>query len=228
MLYGTDDGVYMSEISERTQIPVKILSLSDVTQIDVLEEYQLLLVLSERHLFRFPMDALDQHHPMAGLKRAKRISNHTTFFKAGYCLGKAVLCAVKIDPLSSTFRVFEPVAKNISEKSQHTLRQRLQGDNDMLNLLRTFYIPLESSSVHYMTLNSKAHAQFIIGCTKGFEIVDLDTLDRQGLLNPADESLSFVTSRDTAAKPIAIYRINAHFLLCYNGEMSHGFLVAAC
>jgi hypothetical protein len=228
MLYGTDDGVYMSDISERTQEPVKMLSLSDVTQIDVLEEYRLLLVLSERQVFTFSMDALDRHHPMAGLKRAKRISNHTTFFKAGYCLGKAVVCTVKSDPLSSTFRIFEPAAKNISEQSKHTLRQRLQDDNDMLNLFRVFYIPLESSSVHYMTLNSKAHAQFIIGCTKGFEIVDLDTLDTQGLLNPADESLSFVTSRDTAAKPIAIYRINAHFLLCYNGEMSHGFSVAAC
>jgi hypothetical protein len=155
-----------------------------------------------------------------------RISNHTTFFKAGYCLGKVVVCAVKSDPLSSTFRVFEPVAKDTSEKTKPTLRQRLQGGNETLNMLRTFYIPLESSSVHYMTRNSKA--QLIIGCTKGFEIVEFDTLDTQRLLNSADESLSFVTSRDTAAKPIAIYRINAHFLLCYDGEMCDYFSVEAC
>jgi hypothetical protein len=43
--------------------PVKMLSLSDVTQIDVLEEYQLLLVLSERQVFTFPMDALENQQP---------------------------------------------------------------------------------------------------------------------------------------------------------------------
>jgi hypothetical protein len=212
MVYGTDDGVYLSDISGRTQEPVKMLALSDVTQIDVLEEYQLLLVLSERQVFTFPMDALDQHDPMAGLKRAKRISNHTTFFKAGYCLGKAVVCAVKSSPLSSTFRVFEPIAKDTREKTKLTLRQRLQGGNETLNMLRTFYIPVESSSIHYMK------TRLIIGCTKGFEIVDLDTLDTQGLLNPADESLSFVSARDTPLKPMAIYRIDSDFLLCYDGE----------
>jgi RHO1 GDP-GTP exchange protein 1/2 len=44
MVYGTDDGVYLSDGKNRE--PVKVLALLDVTQVDVLEEYQLLLVLS--------------------------------------------------------------------------------------------------------------------------------------------------------------------------------------
>jgi RHO1 GDP-GTP exchange protein 1/2 len=46
MVYGTDDGVYLSDT--RTREPVKVLALLDVTQVDVLEEYQLLVVLSGR------------------------------------------------------------------------------------------------------------------------------------------------------------------------------------
>jgi hypothetical protein len=222
MVYGTDDGVYMSDVTGRTREPVKILALTDVTQIDVLEEYQLLLVLSERQVFTFPMDALDAHDTMAGLKRAKRISNHTTFFKAGYCLGKAVVCTVKSSPLSSTFRVFQPIAQNTRERTKLTLRQRLQGGNETLNMFREFYIPVESSSIHYMK------TRLIIGCTKGFEIVDLDTLDTQGLLNPADESLGFVTSRDMPMKPMAIYRIDGDFLLCFDGELSLRRMAMKC
>lgn len=45
-VYGTDDGVYLSDIEERNREPVKVLALLEVTQVDVLEEYQLLIVLS--------------------------------------------------------------------------------------------------------------------------------------------------------------------------------------
>jgi hypothetical protein len=80
-----------------------------------------------------------------------------------------------------------------------------------------FYIPTESSSVHFLK------SKLCVGCTKGFEIVDLETLDTQGLLDPADSSLDFVQKRENA-KPIAIYRIDGEFLLCYDGEFCTHFL----
>jgi hypothetical protein len=55
-----------------------------------------------------------------------------------------------------------------------------------------------------------------IGCSKGFEIVDLESLETQGLLDPSDESLEFVRKRE-GLRPMAIYRINNDFLLCYDG-----------
>lgn len=72
---------------------------------------------------------------------------------------------------------------------------------------------MESSSIHFLKTG------LCVGCTKGFEIVDLKTLDTQGLLDPADESLEFVQKRE-GLKPMAIYRIYNEFLLCYNGEYS--------
>jgi len=44
----------------------------------------------------------------------------------------------------------------------------------------------------------------------------LETLDTQGLLDPADESLDFVRRRESTLKPMAIYRIENEFLLCYD------------
>lgn len=46
IVYGTDDGIYLSDLREANREPVKVLALLDVSQVDVLEEYQLLIVLS--------------------------------------------------------------------------------------------------------------------------------------------------------------------------------------
>ena len=44
-MFGTDDGVYFVDVTKQTRDPVK-MPLVEVTQVDVLEEYQLLVVLS--------------------------------------------------------------------------------------------------------------------------------------------------------------------------------------
>lgn len=49
MVYGTDDGVYISDLRESGRDPVKVLSLLEVSQVDVLEDYQLMIVLSGKH-----------------------------------------------------------------------------------------------------------------------------------------------------------------------------------
>ena len=43
----------------------------------------------------------------------------------------------------------------------------------------------------------------------------METLDTQGLLDPADNSLDFVLKRE-GVKPMAIYRVDGDFLLCYD------------
>ncbi|KAF7309990.1 Rho guanyl-nucleotide exchange factor [Mycena indigotica] len=207
--YGTDDGVYFSDLREINKDPVKVLALQDVTQVDILEDYQLLIVLSERQVFTFPLEALDPKDPMAGHKRMKRIATHTSFFKAGFCLGRVLVCIVKSTQLSSTFKALEPIEQNVRGRAKPTFKKLLQGGNDTLKPFREFYIPVESTSIHYLK------TRLCIGCSKGFEIVDLESLETQGLLDPADESLEFVRKRENL-RPMAIYRINNEFLLCYD------------
>ncbi len=166
---------------------------------------------AERQVITFPLDALDPNDPVAGLKRAKRISSHTSFFKAGYCLGKVLVCIVKSSQLSSTFKTLEPIDQNIRGRSKPTFRKLLQGGNDTLKMFKEFYIPVESTSIHYLK------TKMCVGCSRGFEIVDLESLDTQGLLDPQDESLDFVRKKENL-RPMAIYRIGNEFLLCYDGK----------
>ena len=46
MVYGTDDGVYISDLRDTSREPTRVLALLEVSQVDVLEDYQLLIVLS--------------------------------------------------------------------------------------------------------------------------------------------------------------------------------------
>ena len=52
-MYGTADGVYLSNLWEPSREPTKVLALQDVTQVDVLEDYQLLIVLAGALTARF-------------------------------------------------------------------------------------------------------------------------------------------------------------------------------
>lgn len=61
-----------------------------------------------------------------------------------------------------------------------------------------------------------------MGCSRGFEIVDLESLDTQGLLDPQDESLEFVRKRENL-RPMALYRIHNEFLLCYDGQLAFSY-----
>ncbi|KAI0272327.1 CNH domain-containing protein [Gloeopeniophorella convolvens] len=210
--YGTFDGVYFQDLRGPAHGPIKVLALTDVAQVDVLDDYGLLVVLSEGQVITFPLDALEAIDPLAGLKRAKRIAAHTSFFKSGACLGRTFVCVVKTSPLSSTIKIFEPIDQTVRGRSKPTFRKLLQGGNDTLRIYKEFYIPVQSSSIHFL------RTKLCVACVNGFEIIDPDTLDTQGLLDPSDESLEFVRRRGDSArpKPVAIYRIENEFLLCYD------------
>jgi hypothetical protein len=66
-----------------------------------------------------------------------------------------------------------------------------------------------------------------VGCSRGFEIVDLETLETQGLLDPEDETLEFVRKRENL-RPMALYRIQNEFLLCYDGAFQDTLFVCVC
>lgn len=46
--------------------------------------------------------------------------------------------------------------------------------------------------------------------------MDLETLETQGLLDPEDGTLDFARKRENL-RPMALYRIQNEFLLCYDG-----------
>ncbi|KAF7543108.1 hypothetical protein G7046_g10060 [Stylonectria norvegica] len=208
LLYGTDSGIYVSDRKNKDQIPRRVLEAANVTQIDILEEYQLLLVLSNKTLQSYPVSALNPDEPALS-RRPKKIQNHCSFFKTGICLGRHLVCCVKSSALSTTIKVFEPNDAMTKGKKQKGLGKFMAGGHDELKPFKEFYIPTESTSVHFLK------SKLCVACARGFEVVSLETLETQSLLDQADTSLDFV-ARKEGVKPIHIERLNGEFLLNYS------------
>ncbi|RFU30357.1 hypothetical protein B7463_g5972, partial [Scytalidium lignicola] len=207
LIYGTDTGIYVSDRRSSSGKPVRVLDATNVTQIDVLEEYQLLLVLSQKSLLSYPLSALNPNEPALS-KRPKKIQSHCNFFKTGICMGRHLVCCVKSSALSTTIKVFEPNDAMSKGKKQNGFKM-FKGGQDELKAFKEFYIPTESSSIHFLK------TKLCVACARGFEVVSLETLETQSLLDQADTSLDFV-ARKEGVRPIHIERLNGEFLLNYS------------
>ena len=208
MIYGTDSGVFVSDRKSKEAPPRKVIDVSNVTQVDILEEYQLLLILANRNLISFQLNALDPNEPMT-TKKGKKIQNHCSYFRAGICLGRHLVACVKSSALSTTIKVFEPNDAMSKAKKQKGLGKMFNAGGDELKPFKEFYIPTESTSVHFLK------SKLCVACPRGFEVVSLETLETQSLLDQADTSLDFVARKENV-KPIHIERLNGEFLLNYS------------
>ncbi|KAH9819949.1 hypothetical protein DFH28DRAFT_1079862 [Melampsora americana] len=268
-VFGTDNGVYLSSIPNQPNIsedgmmkPIRVIQIMNVTQVEVIEPERILIILADKAMMSFWLDSLDPNDSIGIGKRTRKISSNASFFKVGECLGKKLICVVKSGTVSSTIKTLEILrgfgpgahsngngigvsglglglgyGKGVGKSG---LRKIVGGNsNDALKVYKEFYIPTESSSVHFLK------SKLCVGCNKGFEIVDLESLDTQALLDPADSCLEFVLSKSGNiggsggggggnggggngvgmggggsgnVKPLGIFRVEGgggEFLLCY-------------
>ncbi|CAG8548773.1 2177_t:CDS:10 [Gigaspora margarita] len=213
LVFGTDSGVYVLNISQNEKHATKVLQVEKVSQIEILEDYKLLFILADKSLYSYPIDVLDPGDTNSAGKRSKKISSHASFFKSGTCRGKTLITVVKNSTLQSTIKTLEPLEQNVKHKIKGPTFKLLRGSSDVLKTYKEFCIPAELTSIHYLKKN------LCVGCTKGFEVVDLESLKTQGLLHPEDTSHEFVLKKENV-KPIAIYRVcGGDFLLCYDGHL---------
>ena len=145
LVIGTDNGIYLADRwpKDKNARPRRVLDASGVTQIDTLEEYQLLLVLANKTLSSYPMEALettDSQNPLA--RRPKKIQGHANFFKAGIGLGRHLVCSVKTSALSTTIKVFEPMDNLAKGKKKPALSKMFQGGQEALK-------PFKVSRLHH-------------------------------------------------------------------------------
>lgn len=210
LIYGTDGGIYVSDrkSKDKDAPPKRVIDVQNVTQVDVLEEYQLVLVLSNKSLYSYSLGSLDPSEPISS-KRGKKIQNHCHFFKTGICLGRHLVCCAKNTALSTTIKVYEPNDAMSRTGRRRGLGGMFNAGQDELRPFKEFYIPIESSSVHFLK------SKLCVASARGFEVVSLETLETQSLLDQADTSLDFVARKENV-KPIHIERLNGEFLLNYS------------
>lgn len=206
LLYGTDAGVWVSTVRSISMTsnqkicsdPTMVISKSYVTQMEVLVEYNKLLVLADKTLYEYDLSCTDSLDHVKNTRSGKVILNHVSYFKTGVCVGRLLICAVKAGN-ARAISIVEPTNPFDSKNKNKNKRSEVKE------------IAFSSDPISISFLKTK----LCIGCTKGFEIVSLEAGRKEPILDEADPSLDFATQRESVT-PLAIHRIDKNFLLSYS------------
>ncbi|KAJ7623683.1 signal transducer [Roridomyces roridus] len=198
----------------------RVLHLKMVTQCAMLEEFGIFLVLADKSLFAYHIEALVPSSPQGShASQVPQKLNGTKdvhFFSVGTLHGRTLVIYMKKKGLDSIFRVLEPVGDKINEKVKAPagLGSRFgfkSNKSEWFRIYRDFFLPSESFDLYFLK------AKIVILCTRGFEIMDLNDFKSVTIPLREDPKLAALSRRCDACRPIGMFRSNEDgFLLCYN------------
>ncbi|KAJ7780243.1 Dbl-like domain-containing protein [Mycena maculata] len=196
----------------------RVLHLKMVTQCAMLEDFGIFLVLADKSLFAYHIEALVPSSPQSAnaTQTPQKLNGNVQFFSVGSLLGRTLVVFMKRKNIDSIFHVVEPIIDKINERAKAPagIGSRFgfrQPKSDWFRSYRDFFLPSESFDVMFLK------ARIAILCTKGFEIMDL--LDFKSVTIPQreDPRLANLAKRCEACRPMGMFRsTDEEFLLCYN------------
>ncbi|KAI0270938.1 CNH domain-containing protein [Russula aff. rugulosa BPL654] len=154
----------------------RVLPLKMVTQCAMLEDFGIFLVLADKSLFAYHIEALVttplQSPNTSQTPQKLNGSNDVHFFSVG-SLGGRTLVIYKV--LDSVFHVLEPVVGKINERTKApvSLSSRIglrQPRSEWFRVHLEFHLSSESYDLFFLK------TRIAILCTKGFEIINLSEL----------------------------------------------------
>ncbi|CAO3632920.1 unnamed protein product [Mucor hiemalis] len=212
---GTQQGIWMGIEGDTNTISL-VLSISDVQQIAVLEDHHIFLVLSDKTLYAYALDALvpRESRKVTLDKPSQKIAQHITFFHSGVCNGRTIVIAMKKRGVDSHFKVLEPVCGDLRDPKASKFFTKSGIFSKMPSWFKSymeFYIGTESYAMHFLK------ARVVVVCSRGFEIINLEALNmNRNLPDPTNPDFGFVQQRGDDLRPLGMYRCREHYLLCYD------------
>ncbi|KAI8341006.1 CNH domain-containing protein [Choanephora cucurbitarum] len=214
---GTENGVFFKTEGQDSSVR-RIIQCESVLQMAMIEKFHILVVLTEKALKAYPIDTLDSRtNPRAIDRQEVEIAQHVNFFQVGFCNGRDMLVFKKKKNTTSVFTALEPFCDLRDPRNEKHLTHRPSIFNNRPDYLRwfkkykDFYVGAEASNLHF--LKTKLN----IVCERGFEVIDPENLTvGRDIPDSEDPEFYFVTRHTEPLKPLAMYRINDKFLLCYD------------
>ncbi|KAJ3188544.1 RHO1 GDP-GTP exchange protein 2 [Irineochytrium annulatum] len=181
------------------------VELEGIRAMDAIPAADMLFVLTEKVLWAFSIREIVSTEGMVNASRARKVADDVSFFKIGVCDGNTYVCAIKTGSIRSYIKLLDPTQE----------KRRFLSKSSEMKVEKEFYIPTVATSIDFLK------TKLVVGCTRGFEIVDLKRVGAESnapLMDPRDENLNFMTSRGDRQElsPIAVFRIvEGDFLLCF-------------
>ncbi|KAJ7594214.1 CNH domain-containing protein [Mycena floridula] len=197
----------------------RVLHLKLVTQCAMLEEFGIFLVLADKSLFAYHIEALVPSSPNnAHASQVPQKLNGTKdvhFFSVGSLQGRTLIIYMKKKGLDSIFRVLEPVGDKINERARAPTgigaRIFRPTKSEWFRIFRDFFLPSESFDLIFLK------AKIAILCTKGFEIMDLNDFKSVTIPATDDARHAPLLKRCESCRPMGMFRsTDDEFLLVYD------------
>ncbi|KAL7421168.1 Rho guanine nucleotide exchange factor [Cryptotrichosporon argae] len=216
---GCQEGVWIGVRHDPRSVR-QVLHVREVQQIAVLEKFGMFLVLADKSLLAYQLEALVPTLANSTMKAApQRLSSarDISYFAVGMSQGRTLVMYTKRKHQETVFRILEPIA-NAPTEQRRGIGAILGGSkNEWFRLFKDFFIPTEALRIHFLK------SKLAIVCSKGFEIMDLTTM--RGSAIPIfdaaklkeKQSFAALKERCDSAKPLAMFRsTETEFLLCYD------------
>ncbi|KAF8628723.1 hypothetical protein AX17_005945 [Amanita inopinata Kibby_2008] len=214
---GCDEGLWMGFRHDSRSMQ-RVLHIKKVTQCEMLDEFGVFLVLADKVLFAYHIEALVPSNPNMAQPLQKMntiVHKEIQFFRSGKLNGRTLVVFMRKDGSNSHFYVVEPVFDKINEKAKAPsgIASRILGSKtSWFRDYRRFIHTCEAYDVVFLK------AKLGILCSRGFEI--LETTGFQDIVNIPlhdDARLSHMAKRCESCRPIGMFRsAENEFLLCYN------------
>lgn len=196
------------------------IQISRVTQIAILEDFSLCLIIADKSLIAYHLDVVvpvsnfPAPHSDSARRAPQKLSGtrDVSFFATARMKDRTLVFYKKREGLSSTFKVLEPVFQKSSEKKSKLFgRTKLAGGNtEFFREFDEFYIPTECFTINLF------HTTIAISTARGFELLTLDKKVTMSIPDLKQPSIANIAARLAGQKPLGMFRKSeTEFLLCY-------------
>ena len=211
---GTDFGVYVSEYGQPRSW-TRAITATHVTQIAVLEDFSLFIIISEKALVAYHLDTVCPPGGTGGAsdsrKPPQKLSGNRDvgFFACGKQKDRTLVFYKKKDGISSTFKVLEPVYQKSITNSRSRFAIR-KGPTDFFRDYDEFYIASETYAINLF------QTSVAVSSVRGIEVLTLDKKVTLSIPDLRQPEVAPIAQRLQGQKPLGMFRLSDNeFLLVF-------------
>lgn len=190
-----------------------------MTQIAVIEEFSVCLVIADRALVSYPLDVVApvSNFPAPSHENSRRapqrLAKDVSFFAAARMKERMLVFYKRKEGVHNTFfKVLEPVLHRSVDKKPRWLggRKGGSGATETFRDYDEFFFPTECYSLNLF------HTYIAVSTSKGFELLTLDKKQPMSIPDVKQPAIANIASRIRDQKPLGMFRLNdQEFLLTY-------------
>ncbi|CEJ86717.1 Putative Rho1 guanine nucleotide exchange factor 3 [[Torrubiella] hemipterigena] len=212
---GTEYGVFISDPTNPRGW-TKSVTAARVSQMAILEEFNVCLLISDKSLISYPLDVIAPVSDFAppgsdSARRApQRLAKDVSYFATAKMKDRTLVFYKRKEGLHTSFKVLEPLYHKASEKKTRLFggRKSAGGSTDTFRDFDEFFFPTECFSL------SVFQTYIAVATAKGIEMLTLDKKQPMSIPDLKAPAIANIASRIRDQRPLGMFRLNENEFLC--------------